>query len=238
MLKRMGDAWEEERLERRDAYAVKHRLVLSQSESDYWNYLIVSEVALMDELTDFTKRFRAAMGEIQTMHWVEPGHTLRQAYGKIANRNLLPGARLSLTDDIGDLLPTARLLPTDDIAQFLAFGSSSIVEWIADQSKDILRFGDAVASVAGINLCIRNHNRVRRAIFELSTTFYGNAFNASRSSTQFGWGETTSLETAEGELHLLPEPSEPQPLNEISLDLTIGELTTWKAAKTIGFTPR
>jgi hypothetical protein len=211
----MGDAWEEERLERRDEYSERHRLKLTKAESDQWYFLNHAQEALMNEMTVFTKTFKAALAEIQELDWVPDGLSLRQIYVKLTSRSLLPGSNLS----------DAR-----DISEWVALGAEHIGGIIAMKAAESEPFGLAVSSIAGVNRCINDYNSVRDAQFQLSETLYLRVFPFTGLDVKhIRWGETTSVETTDEQVHLLNLPSRPESLREISLDLSIKDLSDCRA---------
>jgi hypothetical protein len=201
----MGDDWEEDRLARRDEYAESHRLKLNQFDSDEWNFLNEAQEALMNELVSYSAKFRNGMSQIAALTWVSPEQTLRQAYVTLSDQSLLP----SFTSD----------------------DASMVSDFISKKSFESEIFGIAVASISGINRCIRGYNDVRLKLYKVTMAHYRGVFPDTSMAGKMRWGETSSLETTDGKVHLLNKLSEPNPLEEISLDSSISNLLTWRAVK-------
>lgn len=199
----MGDDWEEDRLARRDDFAEAHRIKLNQFDSDEWNFLIEAQEALMAQLVSYTVKFRNSMNQIAALTWITPEQTLRQAYVTLSGQSLLPS------------------FSSDD--------ASMLNEYISKKSLESEIFGVAVACVSGINRCIRDYNDIRSKLYKVTMAHYRVVFPAASMAGKMRWGETSSIETTDGKVHLLNKPSESTPLDEISLDLSISKLLTWRA---------
>jgi hypothetical protein len=201
----MGDDWEEDRLARREEYAKAHRLKLDQLESEEWIFLNEAQESLMIELIELTTSFRRILDKLAALTWVSPGHTLRQEYVALNNQSLLPS---------------------------LSYAKASPMKgFISYKSGESQLFGNVVAGVSAINRCIRDYNSVRSKIYKTTMTHYKKVFPDTTLAGRMRWGETSSLETADGKVYPLEKLSEPITLEEISLDLNISSLQKWRAVK-------
>lgn len=201
----MGDTWEEDRLARRDEYAIKHRLKINQLDSERWNYLQSANRALMEELGPLAIKFRQAISQIASLGWVSTEQTLRQAYTHLSNQSLLTILSPQLGGEINS-------------------------DYISDKSKEDELFGTAVACISGINRCIRDCNQIRALLYEFEIGLYRHVYPDTTMEGHIRWGETATIVDTDGRTHVLNQPSNPSLLKEISFDLSISALRLWKAA--------
>ena len=168
----------------------------------------------MDELTSFSKVFKSALEDISALSWVSSTFSLRHAYTTLATRSLLPILAVSDSPMLSGLVSQE---------------STYVSEMVTKKAQEGEPFGRAVSSIAGINRCVRDYNSTREAIYETSMLHYQKAWPENTPLLNMRWGETTTIETMDGQVHLLHMPSKPQALNEISMNLNIDELKAWKA---------
>lgn len=195
----MGDQWEEDRLEQRDSFLTKHRLILDEDDSTKLADLRCIVDDLMDELIEHVKALRAPLTIISRNSEVAPSDSLRSTYAKLIREPAI----VNLENDLKAELHEMRHLA--------------------------IAFGDAIAEIMSINRCIVSINKNRLDLVEHENRIHRRAVALlPRASDEFS-GQTLEIQLASSALILIKPGQVPQLLRQVELGATIYELIAWKA---------
>lgn len=206
----MGDEWEEQRLDLRDQFQKKLRLILDPEISDsLLRQRELSEV-LTNELLAAVKLLKSALKEVTASPTILGSETLRVAYTRIASDPALATSGIEIQDSL---------------------------EAVRGLSQ---AFGHAISSIMTINRCVLSLNSVK---LEHATLIGVVTSQASAHAVKVGAASKTSsaarelsdqalvVELSSGEPWLLPLTAGTKftPLQPVSMDLTLDQLSEWKA---------